>query len=496
MNSVQWPDDLMQRRDSGDFLYKLIQSKYESYIASNKKASLTFALDGDWGTGKSFFIERWSEDIKNGEHVVIHFDAWTNDLSDDPLLGFMAEIKNSLSPLAKQIPKLSPQSKKKITDQTIKFLKQAAKAIGPATLTAGKAIATHYISKEGVEALSDIVNDENQEKTTDLDTKQISEKTLEKYFEEALKNHTNQKNAITQLITDLEQLTTYLKESNTVNLPIYIFIDELDRCRPSYAIRLLEGLKHLFNAQGVCFVVSTNLIQLSESVKSVYGQGFDGYRYLKRFFDFEYKLPAPNNLAHSEYLFQESPLRNRKKLEPGIHEYHSQRRMQELPVATVFSDIATAFNLDLRSQKQVFAQAVGAISSIPETETVHCAYIFALAACAHISPTGIDKLIDHSDSKIVVQNFKNKEYRIPFYNSSGDLVKKTVTLDSIISFYHEKSNKPIPEISNSAELKDGQFLGEILRSLINESRPMEYTITKKYASLIRLAGNLSTQEHR
>ena len=56
MATVQWPDDLMNRKDSGDFLYKLVQQKYLSYVRSDRKSSLIFALDGEWGAGKSFFI--------------------------------------------------------------------------------------------------------------------------------------------------------------------------------------------------------------------------------------------------------------------------------------------------------------------------------------------------------------------------------------------------------------------------------------------------------
>ncbi len=109
-------------------------------------------------------------------------------------------------------------------------------------------------------------------------------KKLDKAIEAALKEHSTTKNAISEFKTKLTLLIDELEKASGIELPLFIFIDELDRCRPDYAIELLEGIKHLFGVKGIYFVVATNISQLSESVKAVYGSGFDGERYLKRFF--------------------------------------------------------------------------------------------------------------------------------------------------------------------------------------------------------------------
>lgn len=72
---------------------------------------------------------------------------------------------------------------------------------------------------------------------------------------------------------------------------VVIFIDELDRCKPIYAIKLLERIKHYFNNNKIIFVFSTNLEELQSSVKCVYGENFNAYRYLDRFFDLKIPLP-------------------------------------------------------------------------------------------------------------------------------------------------------------------------------------------------------------
>ena len=60
--------------------------------------------------------------------------------------------------------------------------------------------------------------------------------------------------------------------------PMFVFIDELDRCRPTYAIELLETVKHLFDIPGLVFVIATNTDQLQHSIKAVYGAEFDAQR--------------------------------------------------------------------------------------------------------------------------------------------------------------------------------------------------------------------------
>ena len=71
-------------------------------------------------------------------------------------------------------------------------------------------------------------------------------------------------------------------------------IDELDRCRPSYATELLEIAKHLFSVDRIVFVLAINRSELAHSVKALYGSKFDAKGYLGRFFDLDYLLPAPD----------------------------------------------------------------------------------------------------------------------------------------------------------------------------------------------------------
>lgn len=72
---------------------------------------------------------------------------------------------------------------------------------------------------------------------------------------------------------------------------LVIFIDELDRCRPSYALEILERIKHYFDDDRIIFVVSVNKEQLTHTISNYYGSGFDSTAYLNKFFDIEAHLP-------------------------------------------------------------------------------------------------------------------------------------------------------------------------------------------------------------
>ena len=81
------------------------------------------------------------------------------------------------------------------------------------------------------------------------------------------------------------------------NRPLIVVIDELDRCRPSYAVELLEVAKHLFAVDHIVFVLAVNRSELAHSIRALYGSEFDAQGYLRRFFDVDFRLPDPDRKA-------------------------------------------------------------------------------------------------------------------------------------------------------------------------------------------------------
>ena len=95
------------------------------------------------------------------------------------------------------------------------------------------------------------------------------------------------KDKIKELIQDI---VNSIIEENCEKL--ILFIDELDRCNPLYAIKLLERIKHYFRDDRLVVVVTTNLDELSNTVSAVYGEHFSSYKYLDKFFDMKLELPS------------------------------------------------------------------------------------------------------------------------------------------------------------------------------------------------------------
>ena len=85
-----------------------------------------------------------------------------------------------------------------------------------------------------------------------------------------------------------ECLETFSPEEGN-GKPLVVFIDELDRCRPDFAVNFLERVKHVFDVPSLVFVMAVNRKELASVVKSFYGCG-DGEKYLEKFFDLVFHL--------------------------------------------------------------------------------------------------------------------------------------------------------------------------------------------------------------
>lgn len=372
-----WHDDLLNRKQYADFLTTYIDSR----CGADRPASV-LALDAAWGLGKSFFVERWAKDLVDDRRPVICFNAWENDSSEDAAISFMAEIRAGLAPLSDRLPKgLAVQIA--VQTKTKEMIGNFRKAVMP-----GAAVIAKALLKKGTGIAIDEVfsasDGDDLEKAVDglLDaTPEALEKGLDQFFEKALKGHSERIQSVRDFRKSLEEVLKLLRDSKATVGPLYIFVDELDRCRPDYAIRLLEGMKHLFSVKGVVFVISTNLAQLSHAISAVYGPHFNGYSYLKRFFDFEYALPEP-----SRRQFIAAHMRLRAQVHNDVMGLDI-GALDGTGAAQVMEVVANAFNLSLRSMQRVFVISEAALSGVPANVRVMYLWLYFLAALRHEHPT-------------------------------------------------------------------------------------------------------------
>lgn len=369
-DALQWEGDVFNRKPYSDFLTK---------IAASKSGPFVLNINSSWGTGKTFFIMHWCEDIRN-QHPAMIFNAWESDYCENPLLAIISCINRELKRLIKKDSEEEKQLTKFIA-KTDKLLKSVAPVII-------KGITTKLLGEGGADDLSHIIKE---------DEKAISEFTS-KATEEFIKQFDEAESTVEDFSNDLSKLLTNVINTNSeLKKPFFIFVDELDRCRPTYAIETLERIKHLFSINDVVFVIATDTEQLSHSVKSLYGNEFDGRLYLKRFFDQEYALPEPNLIQFTVSLFADYSCENKLffysinasgKTPPSYHGSPPHKSCNEytitcnepanLELIVIFALFSKYFNLDLRSQKQCFDKLDAILLSVQTGEEVHTAFLIFL----------------------------------------------------------------------------------------------------------------------
>ena len=299
--------------------------------------STSIAIDSDWGDGKTFFVKQtklildcYNKNINNNnakkeeikaktnkivqallhtnqdfyiqDHVSIYYDAWVNDNDEDPILSLCYSILKDMN--------LDYDLSSNATD-IFELLSSIAELCG--------------VSKIG-----SIIT--------------------------ILKNLSKQNNPL-QSISDQKELEDEVKNFLGTILPerghkLVIFIDELDRCKPTYAVKLLERIKHYFSNEQIVFVFSVNINQLQHTVKAFYGDDFDASRYLDRFFDFRLSLPKINDIDNFiGYISSENKTKYQYKLLNKICKIIGGRNLSLREFAKFYRHMSMATNLFFKNKK-------------------------------------------------------------------------------------------------------------------------------------------------
>ena len=128
--------------------------------------------------------------------------------------------------------------------------------------------------------------------------------------------------------------------------PLVIIVDELDRCKPTFAVEVLEKIKHLFSVKNVVFLLIMNKSQLEESIRSVYGQNIDAHTYLQKFVSIETRIPKNTGERYTNDLSKYT----QRLLE--LHELETWG--DERNIIDCIEPLANHFNLSLRQLEKVF----------------------------------------------------------------------------------------------------------------------------------------------
>ena len=273
-------------------------------VLSEKRKNCCFAIEGEWGSGKSFVLENiqeclqpeQSEETGTDRFFIVRYDCWKYDYYEEPIVAIISVLRDQI-------------------DQYINLLTDDAKRVLLETVK-------NTITKIAVEAIK---------AKTGIDMDGVGEvpegdvKIYDKYFgfQKVVKKVQNQIEKISQTQT------------------VVIMVDELDRCLPLYAIKVLERIHHVFNEiENVVVIVAMEKKQISNSLHQIYGDEMDVDRYLKKIIAFSFKLD--NGSAHN-----------------FIEKYASYMEMFDIKERDGLEEFLKEItaNIDIRTQEKIFEKA-------------------------------------------------------------------------------------------------------------------------------------------
>ena len=246
--------DLLSRRGPAEVL---------THLVGNLEEACVLAVDAPWGFGKTTFLRMWIQHLRNQGFPVVEFNAWETDFSEEPFVILSTELTDALQSWETELPGKTIKKLKKVSKEVLRWVVPSAIRIAASSVPGAS------------QKLSD---------------------TVASYVEERLSGYRESRRSIAKFRRVLYDIAATLSEASG-NRPLIVAIDELDRCRPSHAVELLEVAKHLFSVDRIVFVLAVNRAQLAHSVRALYGSDFDAEGYLRRFFDVDFRLPESSRDA-------------------------------------------------------------------------------------------------------------------------------------------------------------------------------------------------------
>lgn len=241
------PLDILDRQEFVDRVFNLIE------VIASQRGSCSFAIDGAWGSGKTFvlnMLEPKLRDYKGGDkYLVFHYNCWQYDYYEEPLVAIVSALLDTLT--------------------NSKLVK--AEAVLDGVLTTLKGITDDLMSLIFNVKLFEHV-DAGKKKAAEVEAAPHS---FDQYF--------GFKKVMTEARTALKQLA----EGKT----LVIVVDELDRCLPQYAIKVLERLHHLFSElENSVVILGVDRHQLQNTVKQTFGPDTPTDEYLRKFINLRLTL--------------------------------------------------------------------------------------------------------------------------------------------------------------------------------------------------------------
>jgi hypothetical protein len=479
-----FPADKLDRARYATFLSRLLaQEGFDESKPDDQKKNYVLNLNAEWGAGKTYFLKRWSQELIVN-YPVVYIDAWQQDYSDDPFLTVISGI----------IKQLQLQAKFDITipKSAVSMFKAVAPAIAQG-LT--KKISGIDIDELHALLFSDDEIDNDQNQNTNKLTGSDFSPAVKALAQNLIKDHEAKNKSIEVIKSKLADWVSKFEKQEGKSLPIFIFIDELDRCRPSYAVEMLETIKHIFDVKGIVFVVATDTDQLQHTIKSIYGEGFDAKVYLGRFFNSRYSLKRPvlkDFLSvHSDTTKFESAYLESKNIE--IFPY---TKTPEIALANI-SVVLDAFQVSARTAIQITERITAIIANLPNGKKVDV-LVLAILFCIHEKDHPLYEEIINGRFKRTERGDENKIIDISLADFLQKDISKEYLLAEIIYFIEPQSytsqfhnGRFVPKDNKYFEgnypISLSKFIENIFCSIfVSESNPYDFWISSSDDDLTEL----------
>jgi len=341
-------------------------------IVKSYSDGCVLAINGKWGTGKTTFVKMWQEYLEKYDIQTLYYNAWKNDFVSDPLVSLLGEL-----------------SKFDEVNGAKEKMEGVVSVAGRIIMDMAPAIARGVVKKvSGIDAdeIGDIISDGVASGSVMLKHE------IEKYKE--------QKSTLEHFRTKLEELVEIICNGN----PLVFIIDELDRCNPAFAVKVLERIKHLFDIPNIVFVLSIDKEQLCHSICGYYGsESIDAQEYLRRFIDIEFSLPQPNAENFCNYLYDyyefDDFFNNQERLD------YFRNRDEATSLKKMARELMAYLNLPLRMVDRIFSNTRLALRMFSYSNYVHEKMLFILVYLRICKFSVYDKMRHHD---YMLQEFANE----------------------------------------------------------------------------------------
>lgn len=425
-------EDVLGRKSAAEAMTSLLTNTAGEHFV--------IGLNAAWGQGKTTFLRMLQQHLGNNDINCLLVNAWKNDFSQQAMLTLLSDFNEAIEDWkSENNPTKTPESIKKFGKSAANILKASV----PALMRIGSA---------GI--ISDDV------------TSQVVSALAEESAKEALQQHQQARESIEEFKSNLEQIALEMGKGveSGEQRPLVVLVDEIDRCRPDFAVNYLEAIKHFFNVPNVVFIIATDREQLGHSLRTLYGAGMDVDGYLRRFVDLEFNLPKPNRKAFGYALIKKFELGERLKSFASQEEGHAGERLKEL-----FVFLAEETDMSLRDMEKAATLITLVLLSTPNNTLLFAPLVATLIVLKIKQPA---LYVSYVSGEMSAQQVVDKIWCENKINSVGEsqlkriaLIEVNLAVFSPTSLYQELEVKQLyaNKLKQIQEKSSGQQNNQLIK---------------------------------